>query len=90
MRKPEKAKAPMGPNLNQLLAGVPQLPTFRRRQQRGEWGTDVAHVTVCWLGTRWVFTFLHPLAQRRFRLRTSNSRTLRRWLADYFQPRHPA
>jgi hypothetical protein len=91
MKKPEKAKAPMGPNLNQLLADVPQLPTFRRRQKRGEWGTHLPHVTVRWLGTHWVFTFLNPLAQRLIRLRTSNLLLLKRWLLDYFSgPQHAA
>jgi hypothetical protein len=89
MKKPPRCKAPMGPNLNRLLADQPQVPRLYRRKG-GVWATHLSHVTVRWVGTHWVFTFLNSLAHRRFSLRTSSHGTLVEWLADYFQPRHPA
>lgn len=77
-----------------MLATQPQAPRLRRlRRERGVWGTKLPHVTVRWLGTHWVFTFLNSLAQRSIRLRTSSHGLLVEWLTDYFSgshPQHPA
>jgi hypothetical protein len=90
MKKPRPRKAPMGPNLARLLADQPQLPRLRRRQH-GWWATEKEECLVRWLSTHWVLSIFNPLANRRFRLRTSDPFRLERWLNDYFSaPQHPA
>jgi hypothetical protein len=72
------------PNLARLLYNQVDLPHLYRRKG-GVWATQLPHVTVRWLGTRWCLTYQHLATGKILRYYAQEAGKLARWLSGLIE-----